>query len=64
MNQGDTYIVQTKSGICTMKIIAETSKCVKVYFGNGCTEWVYKDDFKSQHSYVDPKKKILEKLNG
>lgn len=63
MQPGDTYIVQTNSGVCTMKVIAETTQCVKVYFGNGCEEWIYKTDFKSKHSYVDPKKKILEKLN-
>jgi len=63
MHPGNTYIVKTSSGICTMKVIAETTTCVKVHYGNGVDEWVYKTDFKSNHSYVDPKKKILEKLN-
>jgi len=62
MEKDETYIVKTSTGVCTMKIIAVTSTAVKVHFGNGCTEWVYKTDFKSNHSYVDPKKKILEKL--
>lgn len=63
MKVDDLYIIKTSSGICTMKIIAETTSCMKVYYGNGIYEWVYKTEFKSNHSYVEPKKKILEKLN-
>jgi len=63
MQKDETYIVKTSTGVCTMKILAVTSAAVKVRFGNGCTEWIYKTDFKSKDSFVDPKKKILEQLN-
>ena len=67
MQPGDTFIVQTKNIIGTIKIIAETTNCLKIQYGNGwggsgCQEWVYKTDFKSNHSYIDPKIKIIEQL--
>lgn len=62
MQPGNKYIVKTATGINTMQIITQTVNCVKVSYGNGCVEWVYRTDFKTCHGYIDPKIKILEKL--
>ena len=62
MQPGNSYIVKTDTGVNTMTVIAVTTVAVKVCFGNGCQEWIYKTDFKSNHSYIDPKKIIIEQI--
>ncbi len=63
MRTDDEYIVKSTTGIAFMKVLAETTYCVKIKWRNGIEEWVYKTDFKSLNSYVDPKKMILQRIN-
>jgi len=60
MEQGDIMIVQSPSGINTMELLAVLSYCIKVKWGNGIEEWLYKADFKPANAYVMAKIKVLQ----
>lgn len=62
MFPGERYLVKTDTGTNILKVIHETSACIKVTWSNGITEWIYKSDFKKMNNYVDPKKMVIEKL--
>jgi len=62
METGQKYIIKHESGISIMQVIFETSHCFKIRWDNGIEEWIYKSDFKSIHSYIDPKKIVLHKI--
>ncbi len=64
MRVTDSYMVKTNAGINTMLVLVELTYSVKVRWGNGIEEWIYKSDFKAANSYVDPKIIIIERLNN
>ncbi len=64
MNNGDCYIAKTDyrpGGIIEILFIGDYA--VKVKWNYRHEEWVWREDFKARNEFVNPKIKIIEKLN-
>lgn len=63
MKKGERYIAKTETGVGIIEILFAGEVCIKIKWQNKIVEWMYKEDTKAKNNYIDPKLKLIEKLN-
>ena len=62
MKKGERYVAKTQAGVGIMEVLFAGEICIKIKWQNKIVEWIYRDDVKEKNNYVDPKVKLIEKL--